>query len=113
MTDDYTLSIVRGEQPDANGVELGQSDLQGVDLGAGVWDWMTQHGVGQDDLTWVLVTPCGENPGEIANLVAQRDLLEVDLGDSLVTAAGHEDDSVGWEEAIEASLVQLGDDLDR
>ena len=29
---------------------------------------------GGDDLTWVLVTPAGQHPGELANLVAQREL---------------------------------------
>lgn len=70
----YTLHVVRGEQPDAAGVELGQSDLEGVDLGQEVWDWLAEQGAGADDLTWVLVTAVDEHPGELRNLVAQRDV---------------------------------------
>lgn len=70
----YTLHVVRGEQPNAAGTELGQSDLESVDLGQDVWGWLAEQGTGADDLTWVLVTADGEHPGELHNLVAQRDI---------------------------------------
>lgn len=72
----YTLSVVRGEQPDANGEQLGQSALEGVDLGAEIWTWLASNGVDApgDDLTWVQVTPADENPGQLVGLVDQRDV---------------------------------------
>jgi len=73
----WTLSIIRGDAgPGANGDELGCSALEGVDLGQETWGWLEAHGCDApgDDLTWVLVTPAGQHPGELANLVAQREL---------------------------------------
>jgi len=102
-----TLSVIRGDAgPEAHGEELGQSALEGVHLGAGVHDWLRQHGAGEDDLTWVLVTPGEEHPGLLANLVAQKGVQlstgELDLGD-----AGAEDEAVGWQEAAEAAIKEF------
>lgn len=86
----WILSIVRNTQPDATGVELGQLLDDGLELPSDVWAWLESHGVGAagDDLTWVLVTRSDEHPGELSDLVAQR---EVDL------------DAAGWSEAYAAA----------
>ncbi|MGH8571135.1 MAG: hypothetical protein ACREX8_00975, partial [Gammaproteobacteria bacterium] len=56
--------------------ELGQSELQGVDLGADVQEWLEESGAaGTDDVTWVLVTPDGQNPGQLPGDVDQRDVV--------------------------------------
>lgn len=66
-----TLSIVDGEQPDANGQELGLVD---GDVPAPLYYWFTENGVHPDRPDrWVLVTPAREHPGQLRNLVATLD----------------------------------------
>jgi len=75
-TSAFTLAVVRGEAPDAAGVEFGLSALADTDLPADVWEWFTEHGVSEhDDNVWVLVTPEPEfRAGDVTGLVAWRDV---------------------------------------
>jgi len=100
----WTLSVIRGEVGQgANGDGLVCSALEGVDLGDEVWAWLEAHGYGVagDDLTWVLVTPGGEDPGELSNLVAQCQLklpaTETTDGASLIASErARQVASEGW-----------------
>jgi len=75
-TTTFTLAVVRGEAPDAAGVEFGLSVLADVDLPSDVWEWFVEHGVSEhDDNVWVLVTPEPEfRAGDVTGLVAWRDV---------------------------------------
>ena len=69
----YTLTIVRGEQPDANGEELGTT---GIDVSNKIYNWFEANGVDEDDPdVRVLVTPGTENPNAV-NVIAQRTVLK-------------------------------------
>jgi antitoxin (DNA-binding transcriptional repressor) of toxin-antitoxin stability system len=68
----YTLTIVRGEQPNANGEEFG---LAGINVNDETYAWFEANGVVESDPdVWVLVTPADEYAGELANVIAQRDV---------------------------------------
>jgi len=92
----FTLAIVRGVAPDADGVELGLSVLADVDLPPDVWTWIAEHSLdldqGHDDVSWVLVTPEPEfRAGDIPGLVAWRDVevaVEALLTGTTPTRAG-------------------------
>jgi hypothetical protein len=66
----YTLTVVRGEQPNAHGEEFG---LAGVDVNDAVYAWFEAKGVRDDDPdVWVLVTPPGEYRGNLSDVIATR-----------------------------------------
>lgn len=68
----HTLTIVRGEQPNAVGEEFG---LAGVDVSEEVYDWFAAKGCVVDDPdVWVLVTPIDVHPGELRNVIAWREV---------------------------------------
>lgn len=69
----YTLTIVRGSQPNAVGEEFG---LAGINVDHEVHAWFAAHGADEpgDHEIWVLVTPADENVGDLVNVIAQRDV---------------------------------------
>lgn len=63
----YTLTIVRGAQPNANGEELQLSDVK---VTPELLRRLGDAGLDEDDTDiWVLVTPAGEDTGELYNVV--------------------------------------------
>jgi hypothetical protein len=67
----HTLTIVRGEQPNAEGVEFG---LARIDITDEMLTWMEANGVSEDAPdVWVLVTDAAEHPGQLYNVIASRD----------------------------------------
>jgi len=68
----YTLTIVRGEQPNANGEDLAEA---GLPFGDEVYTWLEANGVTTEDPDlWVLVTPADEFAGDLRNVVDARDV---------------------------------------
>lgn len=101
VTDDYTLTIVTGPQPDSVGVEFGLSGLDSTDE---LERWFTDNGVGSHDDTWVLVTPA-EARTNVAYDIATREITVVSgpptvtlyetNSDSVVISNGSESWSIG------------------
>lgn len=71
----YTVSIHEGADPDAQGEELGLSELSGVHLPGTFWDWLKHHDAYDNEGTelWVLVSD-SEGPGPHSNHIAIAEL---------------------------------------
>lgn len=68
----YTITIVRGEQPGANGVELDNpnedSPIYASDLPAATQEWIQEQGEkwqSQYTDAWVMATPAGEDANAV------------------------------------------------
>jgi len=71
----FDLYIVRGEQPGANGEEFAAA---GITVADEICDWFEANGcTGSDPDVWVLVTPADEEPGQLYNLIAHREVADV------------------------------------
>ncbi len=86
----YTLAIINGDAGlDVPGDEFGLSPLEGVRLGDDVHAWLEENGADEGD-RWVLVTPEPEfRAGNLANLVAWRDVEVHPSSRRIVETAAH------------------------
>jgi hypothetical protein len=90
---EYTLTIVRGPQPNAVGEELGVSD---VDITPGLLDRLRGIGFDDEDLDmWVLVTPVGEDTGELLNVVGWTLTLPTHADEAAGLSAAQRD-AITW-----------------
>jgi len=71
QTTHHTVSIHDGADPDAQGEEMGLSDLDGAHLPATFWDWLKHHNAHDTENTdlWVLVSG-PEGPGPHSHHIA-------------------------------------------
>lgn len=105
----YTLTILRGEQPNANGDELGDSD---VPVTAELVERLEAAGLDENDTDiWVLVTPADEDPGELRNVIATVDVTTYTVEIQASNADGSVWQAVAPAENVTVTGHELAQDI--